>query len=101
MILYVLNIKIDKCYDCNRTGSIWTKLPKHNTIALVMAARKSETDPQEMYEMMIDLLSWYYCTQMYCYEAMLQKRIVSHQTQSISPDYLLVSTMFSYVYLQK
>jgi hypothetical protein len=56
-------------------------------LTLVMAARKSETDPQEMYEMMIDLLSWYYCTQMYCYEAMLQKRIVSHQTQSTSSDY--------------
>ena len=30
-ILNVLNTKINKHYDCNMTGSILTKLPKHNT----------------------------------------------------------------------
>ena len=30
MILNVLNISIDKWHDCNMTGSILIKLPKHN-----------------------------------------------------------------------
>jgi sulfur relay (sulfurtransferase) DsrF/TusC family protein len=52
-----------------------------------MALWKSETDLQEMYETAIYLLSWYYCTQIYCYETMLEERMISHQTQVISSDY--------------
>lgn len=80
MILNVLNINTDKWYDCHMTGSILTKLPKHNTTdtcdGFVEKWNRSAGDVWNS-DISVKLVLLH---TIYCYETMLEERMISHQT---------------------